>query len=416
MPTFIQDTLNSSIEFVLFKGGNGVAFPFPNSSTISVPAGKYTCLFRYVKRMFTPHIPIFNPAPIDFRSNTISESARNSIITFPPDLNLQTPILLQEDQIWVKKLETPTTRSLWTIHNQSRILIDCQIDIDLEVGNPIQLTVGITSNCKEYVSGSNKSPEIISKSILIQPVIVSLWQTPSSSSITVTPTGTITTTTPTPTPTPTRSTPPSLVAGIKEPVIPIVIGNTTPTPSKPVVPAYNPILSKITFKTLLDSVSPILDTQQLSYSVVKNIINHYDSETMVDSESAKNGGLAVAKYITKPVRLLEDNLASGFFISFSANIPEEANVYIFHKIYNTIEDQSLSEFEEQPWIFHATTGSRKSQDKKEFLDFEFPLETITYPSNTAITQFDMFSIKIVMTSTNSSRVPKIKDFRVMAHS
>jgi len=352
MPISSYNQIPTSIKFLYFSGPNGIKIPNETTRKIVVVPGNYTCHFSY------------------------SGS-------------------LNQNYVWVKKIETLETSSpTWVLNPQ-----EDKIEVDFTSGVSTWVTLGLTSHIAEYVTGSKNSPPIVSDTILFQ-VDPKFLFVPASA----------------PVPSASNESIPSLISGLKLPVIPIIFGTPTPTPSiKPQLP-YNPVVSTYTFSTTLDSVSPILDSHQLSYTTVKNIINEYADETVIESESGSSGGVTVARYITKPVKLLEDNLAAGFFISFAANIPEEASVYLFHKILNTVEDQSLSTFESQPWIYTGTSGTRKSLDKKEFLDFEFSLDSISYPSNTSITQFDMFAIKIVMTSSNPSKVPKIKDFRVMAHS
>mgnify|MGYP000893431084 CR=1 FL=1 len=352
MPILQENSSTAVIELLHYTGSDGVTYPPVGSTVFDLYPGRYKFKFKSSK-------------PLEF------------------------------NQFWVKKVETLSGSNVtWSLNEQ----VD-ELDIDFSSGESTWITLGISSNFAEYLEGSKKDPAIRSSTIRLQILPGFIFVPPSN-----------------PAPSASNISIASQITGLKVPVIPVIFGTPTPTPSKRPATFYTPVVSKVTFSTSLDSVSPILDTHQLSYTVIKNLINHYNEVSLIDSESNINGGLSIARYITKPVKLLEDNMAAGFFISFAANIPEESNVYIFHKIFNTVEDQSLSTFEQQPWIFNASSGTRKSVDKNEFLDFEFSLNSISYPSNIAITQFDMFSIKIVMTSTNPSKVPKIKDFRVMAHS
>lgn len=302
---------------------------------------------------------------------------------------------LTPEEFWVVKIDTLSIKdSKWGINTQKN-----QIAIDFTSAQSVWVTLGISSDFSEYTLGSKRPPKQISSTIrfIIPNQFITIPPSnpvPSNSSVSYT----------------------NIISDLKNPVIPIIRSSPTPTPStKPLAP-YAPVVSKFTFSTALDSVSPILDTHQLSYTVVKNIINSMDDVSLIYLESVVSGGPVQVKYITKPVKLLEDNLASGFFISFAAYVPEEAGVFVFYKIYNTVEDDSTDTLETQPWIFCGTTGTRKSLDKHEFLDFEFQLDSISYLKNNAITHFDMFSIKIVLVSTNVANTPKVKDFRVMAHS
>lgn len=301
---------------------------------------------------------------------------------------------MTKDQFWVVKIEELSIQeSTWIINtNKNEVTLDFK-------GSSMWVTVGIATDFAEYVKGSKKNPMIISNTIKFEIdqgfiYVPPSFPAPSNSNVAL----------------------PVQVPGLKDVVFPLIQATPTPTPSRKRPLAYSPTISQITFSTTLDSVSPILDTHLLSYTLVKNIVNDYSDVFLIATESNKTSELTVTRYITKPIKLLPENTASGFFISFAANIPNEAKVFIFHKIFNTVEDLSLAKFEDQPWIFNNSTGERKSINKTEFLDFDFQLDSISYPGNNSITSFDMFSIKLVMISSNAAKIPKIKDFRVMAHS
>lgn len=222
---------------------------------------------------------------------------------------------------------------------------------------------------------------------------------------TITPTVTPTiglTVTPTWTPTPSAS---------KKVIVNYV--NPTPTPSKVTVTAI-PLTNKI-IKTSInivspdDAVAPMLDTEQMSYTYIKNIIN-----TMGDpsTELTASGGQALCRYILSPVTLNSDIKASLLHIWFAASIPTECFIRVYYRTLNTIED-SERDIKTKYWRYVGDTSTTKTA-KDEFVDFEFLVEEIDYYDDTSIKEFNQFSIKLVLESSDSAKIPLIKDFRVIA--
>lgn len=266
--------------------------------------------------------------------------------------------------------------------------------------------------------GSSPTPSVSASTIPVTP-------TPTP---TFTPTPSVSVTgsnTPTPTPTPSQ-TPSNSITPTPTPTLPprpetskkpsVIV--PTPTPSRVLSDFdFNTISQgiKTTFEffTNKDSVSPILDLQKMSYTLVNNIINSLKEEVQIETELQPSGGFAKSRYITKPVKLNSDTTASKIFIAFAANIPEETFLRIYYKVYNSIEDPKSS-LDKKRWIAVGTSESVKTFEESSFIDFEFNIDEIDYDGNYSIKEFDMFTIKIVKESSNEAIVPRIKDFRVVA--
>ena len=99
--------------------------------------------------------------------------------------------------------------------------------------------------------------------------------------------------------------------------------------------------------------------------------------------------------------------ASTLKIRLAVNAPTKSNLQVFYKTspvgtknsYSTINYAEVSpdNLSSIPKVEYGNT---------EFSDVDFTL--------TDITPFDAFTVKLVMTSTNSSEIPKVKDLRVIA--
>ena len=267
------------------------------------------------------------------------------------------------------------------------------------------ISIGVISNKEviNFVNNTKSIPQNRSDFIsLIYKVDISLTPTPVP---TITPTPTPTVAIVTPTPTPTNI--PQVTTKAK-----VVIPTPTPTPTIVNIINDPSITTTIFLSSKKESVSPIIDTQRLSYTLVHNLINKLITQEEIDSELLPSGGLAKARYIVSPVKINSDILASRFYISFSANVPEETLLRIYYRVYNSIEDPT-SFITDKSWTMIGTSGTRNTYGTEK-IDFEFEVEEIEYDGNTTLKEFDWFSIKIVKESSNESIIPKVSEFRVMA--
>jgi hypothetical protein len=120
-------------------------------------------------------------------------------------------------------------------------------------------------------------------------------------------------------------------------------------------------------------------------------------------EIAPIGSSSYSKYVTKVIGLAN---ASNFIrVRFAASIPAEANVDVYYK---TSAIGSTSSFDTTNWelmtpdqpIVNVQNGSER------FIDTAFSVQ--------ADAAFDAIQVKLVMKSTNSSAIPRVRDLRVIA--
>jgi hypothetical protein len=125
-------------------------------------------------------------------------------------------------------------------------------------------------------------------------------------------------------------------------------------------------------------------------------------ERFVD-EIAPLEGSAYSKYVTKKVNLT--NASSFLRVRFAANIPTEASVEVYYK---TAVVGSNSSFESVPYTLLTPDAPivNASNSSEQFFDVAYSEEDME--------SFDAIQLKIVMKSTNSSEVPRIKDLRIIA--
>jgi hypothetical protein len=175
-------------------------------------------------------------------------------------------------------------------------------------------------------------------------------------------------------------------------------------------------------------VSPVIDLQRCGVSIFENIIDNPEPVTsstsgtnnvvfdVDDTVSGNEGystykaetdalaGSTLAKHITKSISLLSP--ASGLKIFMAVNKPSAANVELYYK---AIMD-SVS-FDSVPWVQATLDTAMPSDDDGEtFREYIYTEggDTGTLPT------FNRFKVKIVFTSSNSSKVPMIRDFRAIS--
>jgi hypothetical protein len=121
------------------------------------------------------------------------------------------------------------------------------------------------------------------------------------------------------------------------------------------------------------------------------------------AENAPLESSTYSKYVTKRVNLAAHS--NYLRVKFAANIPAEASIEVWYKT-NIVG--SNTPFENDPYhqmtIDAAVPTSSNAQD--QFYDASYSLDDLV--------AFDAVQIKIVMKSSNSSQVPRIKDLRVLA--
>lgn len=134
-------------------------------------------------------------------------------------------------------------------------------------------------------------------------------------------------------------------------------------------------------------------------------------------EDRSSGGPAYARYITRKVTLADGLDAGDFRVFMTAYKPSNANIYVYYKILSSDDPDTFDNKSYQPMtiIQGASNLSLNQDDMKEFV-FAPGVDNIAdnrvqYGS---FSSFKYFTIKVVMASTDTTKVPRIRDFRVVA--
>jgi hypothetical protein len=161
-----------------------------------------------------------------------------------------------------------------------------------------------------------------------------------------------------------------------------------------------------------ENVSPVIDLERVTVFTISNRIDNPQvrggtdtSKNQVDnyvSELSPTGGSALSKYITKKITL--SSAASSLQVVFGANRPDGALIEVYYKTAVTGSDTRI---EDKAWLqMNPDSLVTTSENVREFKDYTYTVNDIG--------NYTVFLIKVVFKSTNSAKVPRIRDFRAIA--
>ena len=166
----------------------------------------------------------------------------------------------------------------------------------------------------------------------------------------------------------------------------------------------------MTFKLFTEkqNMSPVIDLKRLSAHLIQNRLNNPVSGTTPDfvAETTNIGGSSAAKYITRPVQL--KNPSTALDIRLSANVRSTSAVKMFFRVSSAEDARKLSDV---VWTAFNDDGTPDAAVDPTENDVEF--KEHQYSAND-IPAFAVFQLKVVLTGTNSSYPPLIKDMRGIA--
>ena len=187
-----------------------------------------------------------------------------------------------------------------------------------------------------------------------------------------------------------------------------IVANTDYAPLTPMTiksGATHSLLMVGTMYSTVNNLSPVIDLSRCSVIGISNII---DANTDV-AETDKSSGSALAKYLTKTVQLdSESNILKVFL---DTNRPQATTIDVYYKV-----GSDAGGFDDNAYVKMtptAETGSDVpfSDDPDVYKEVEYSHD---FSGDTPATQFTMFAIKIVFTSTTTAKVPSVKNLRAIA--
>ena len=161
-------------------------------------------------------------------------------------------------------------------------------------------------------------------------------------------------------------------------------------------------------------------------TAVANRVNVIDSSSDVYPASVytamtePEGDDHAAVYLTKKINL--DNPATSLRVLLDANREDAASIKVLYKI---LRVDDTFDFDEVGYNFFNDGGTiassggpdvtvNSSIGLEQFKEYEYTAGITDDGIGTALDEFISFQIKIVFRSTNSAKIPKIRDLRVIA--
>jgi hypothetical protein len=119
-------------------------------------------------------------------------------------------------------------------------------------------------------------------------------------------------------------------------------------------------------------------------------------------EIAPVGSSTISKYVSKTIKLA---LPSTFMkIRYSANIPNQSDVLVYYK--TILGSSGNMDKTKYTLATPISTPTKVENGNERFYDVDYSLNNLN--------PFDTVQVKLVMKSTNTSAVPRIKDLRIIA--
>ena len=196
---------------------------------------------------------------------------------------------------------------------------------------------------------------------------------------------------------------------------------------------------RVTFNSISEYVSPVLDLDHSHTIFIENLINSntygegivYDGYGTIDStysgNTASSGGQALNKYISQTVILADGQDAEDLNVYLSGYRPPGTDIIVYAKIMNAQDGDTVKN---KNWIQMVKSGTGDTTysslaDRNNFIEFKYLLPTdimtaendgVQYTNSTGstFTTFKYFVIKIVLTATNAAIVPRAADLRALA--
>jgi len=171
--------------------------------------------------------------------------------------------------------------------------------------------------------------------------------------------------------------------------------------------------------TTTDSkVSPVIDMQAAGMAMIGNMIDKQDSAStdgynvpLTYFPETTIAGSSLAKHITQEVVLEET--AKGIKVILAANKPPEANFKVYYKT-GEAEDRLKA----KAWVLATPDNVLPSDtNPSKFREYRYTIGGFGDVNNlngADLADFRKFKLKIVMESTNSAKVPIIRDLRAIA--
>jgi len=140
-----------------------------------------------------------------------------------------------------------------------------------------------------------------------------------------------------------------------------------------------------------------------------------------NGEDKKSGGNSKARYMTRRVTLADGFDSGDLRVYLTAYKPSGSNIYVYYKLLSGSDADAFDDknYQLMGQLGNANFVSTSETDYRELVfapgTTDLANNAITYTSgSTAYNTFKTFSIKVVMSGSDTTDVPKVRDLRAIA--
>ena len=162
---------------------------------------------------------------------------------------------------------------------------------------------------------------------------------------------------------------------------------------------------ELTLSTTKEDVSPVVDLDTLNIITISNLVDNKVTNFETDNRPKLSGlDPNTAIYETRKINL--EFVSNSIFVQFDGHREAEGEFRVFYKIFRNDGDDKNQNY--IPFNGNGLPDKTVNSNafRNAFSEYKFTVE------NTA--QFSGFMIKVVMTSTNQAKPPRLKNFRAIA--
>ena len=153
--------------------------------------------------------------------------------------------------------------------------------------------------------------------------------------------------------------------------------------------------------------------------MVQNVIQpYYSANTVSESASGFYNGGSVARYITKRVTLNNGFDATGLTVYVDVNRQPGTKIEVYYKVQNQFDTNN---FDSQPYVLMnpllAPGGGLPYTGPTDYVEDTYQALNISYNDITTgslYTNFNVFAIKVVLTTTDKTAVPFVTSLQAIA--
>jgi hypothetical protein len=141
-----------------------------------------------------------------------------------------------------------------------------------------------------------------------------------------------------------------------------------------------------------------------------------------NGEDKKSGGNAAARHIVRKVTLADGFESGDLRVYVTAYKPAGGNIYVYYKLLSESDPAAFDDNSYQLMTQNDSNVNFISNNEQDYRELSFAPgvnnvanNSISYVSGTtSFKSFRTFAIKIVLTGTDPTDVPKVRDFRAIA--